>query len=398
MATPPATGLSYDLPSAGRAALIAPRRLSSGLNSTLGHNRVSATWELWRKAAVSMFRCVCLSLFFALLSGFVHADVLLSAPPESETFPTSPPTMDVTDVPAVASTTQDFASTVIDSTTDLGPISTTSSSDLETSTATSTTNGTTEAPTTQPTNATTEGPTTEPINVTTAAPTTEHTNSTTVIPSNSTTAMPTTPVPTTPPLPNPSVGDYVVRADPKSPVCLKAKMGLQFRFKPGTSFHTVNLDPNVTIVSGLCGSNGAEATLTLNAEPMTVQFIFANHTNKFYLSSLNFTLNNGNGSIFTAANVNLSLWEASLGSSYMCRKEQTFNITDSLSLNTFELQVQPFGVTENKFSTAEECFLDADLSFLVPIAVGVALGFLIILVLISYLIGRRKSRTGYQSV
>lgn len=48
--------------------------------------------------------------------------------------------------------------------------------------------------------------------------------------------------------------------------------------------------------------------------------------------------------------------------------------------------------------SAEECFLDTDLSFLVPIAVGVALSFLIILVLISYLIGRRKSRTGYQSV
>ncbi|CAL8308144.1 unnamed protein product [Arctogadus glacialis] len=44
---------------------------------------------------------------------------------------------------------------------------------------------------------------------------------------------------------------------------------------------------------------------------------------------------------------------------------------------------------------SEECFLDSDLSFLVPIAVGVALSFLIILVLISYLIGRRKSRTGY---
>ncbi len=50
------------------------------------------------------------------------------------------------------------------------------------------------------------------------------------------------------------------------------------------------------------------------------------------------------------------------------------------------------------FLPAVECFLDSDLSFLVPIAVGVALSFLIILVLISYLIGRRKSRTGYQSV
>ncbi|CAL8356118.1 unnamed protein product [Merluccius merluccius] len=82
----------------------------------------------------------------------------------------------------------------------------------------------------------------------------------------------------------------------------------------------------------------------------------------------------------------------------MCNKEQVYNITNLLTFYTFDLQVQPCGISGGKFSTAEECFLDSDLSFLVPIAVGVALSFLIILVLISYLIGRRKSRTGYQSV
>lgn len=50
------------------------------------------------------------------------------------------------------------------------------------------------------------------------------------------------------------------------------------------------------------------------------------------------------------------------------------------------------------FLTAEECAADSDLNFLIPVAVGVALGFLIIAVFISYMIGRRKSRTGYQSV
>lgn len=58
----------------------------------------------------------------------------------------------------------------------------------------------------------------------------------------------------------------------------------------------------------------------------------------------------------------------------------------------------PFSLPFSLSFSAEECFLDSDLSFLVPIAVGVALSFLIVLVLISYLIGRRKSRTGYQSV
>lgn len=52
----------------------------------------------------------------------------------------------------------------------------------------------------------------------------------------------------------------------------------------------------------------------------------------------------------------------------------------------------------SSFLTAEECAADSDLSFLIPVAVGVALGFLIIAVFVSYMIGRRKSRTGYQSV
>lgn len=46
---------------------------------------------------------------------------------------------------------------------------------------------------------------------------------------------------------------------------------------------------------------------------------------------------------------------------------------------------------------AEECLADGE-SFLVPIAVGVALLVLILIVLLAYFIGRRRSMaTGYQS-
>lgn len=54
---------------------------------------------------------------------------------------------------------------------------------------------------------------------------------------------------------------------------------------------------------------------------------------------------------FSVENSSLNLWEASIGSSYMCNKEQTFNITDALSIHTFSLHVQPFGVNKGVFST-----------------------------------------------
>ncbi|KAK1804297.1 hypothetical protein P4O66_020027 [Electrophorus voltai] len=407
-----------------------------------------------------MFRCVHPQLVFILLSGVVCADVLLSETPEvfptSTTEETNTPTLPVaqsstdgitdtatTNEPATLSSTKvtskpapytnHATAEVILTTGPAAPsnatsVAPTTSPSNATSVAptTSPSNATSVAPTTSPSNATSVAPTTSPSNATSVAPTTSPSNATSVAPttspSNATSVAPTTSpsnatsvAPTTSPsnatsvapttaspLPNPTVGNYFVRPDPNSSVCLMAKMGLQFSFvlSVGASVQTVNLDPspNVTTFSGMCGSYGSDAVLTLASDTITVQFKFTNQTNRFHLRALSFTVATGNGSMFVAGNNNLSLWEASLGSSYMCRKEQSYNITDSLTLNTFELQVQPFDVTNDEFSTAEECFLDADLSFLVPIAVGVALGFLIILVLISYLIGRRKSRTGYQSV
>uniref|UniRef100_A0A8B9H3W2 Lysosomal-associated membrane protein 2 n=1 Tax=Astyanax mexicanus TaxID=7994 RepID=A0A8B9H3W2_ASTMX len=349
-----------------------------------------------------MFRCVCLPVFVALLSGLAHAQLLLSTP---ESLPTGAPAVDETDAPSVAPTTPDFANTVTDSTTtDFWASSATSTSpSSETSVPAEPDN--TNPPTTEPT----QGPTPSPTNATTVIPTNattvnptnattvNPTNATTVNPTNATTVNPTnastTAVPTTPPpIPNPSVGDYNVGPDPKS-VCLKAKMGLQFRYKLGESFQTINLDPNVTHYSGLCGNNGSDSTLSLKSELITVQFLFVNQSNKFHLGAMNFTLSNGNETTFDRRNSNMSLWEASLGSSYMCRKEQTFNISDDLVMNTFELQVQPFGVTENKFSTAEDCQADGPDSFVVPIAVGIALIVLILIVLLAYFIGRKRSQS-----
>ncbi|KAM8909009.1 lysosome-associated membrane glycoprotein 2 isoform 2-T2 [Spinachia spinachia] len=224
---------------------------------------------------------------------------------------------------------------------------------------------------------------------TTAAPTTRPTTAAPV--TNSSTAPPPTPTPT-PTLPTPATGRYSVKSDENSTACLIAEFGLRIAVKDVE----MNFEPNGTTSSGSCGVNSSQLVLTSNA--VTITLTFLNDTKKFHLHALNVTGKTGSGVAFSEANGNLSLWEAAVGSSYMCNKEQNYTITGLLTLYTFDLRVQPFGVKKGVFSTAEECFLDSDLSFLVPIAVGVALSFLIILVLISYLIGRRKSRTGYQSV
>ncbi|XP_063350582.1 lysosome-associated membrane glycoprotein 2 isoform X2 [Pelmatolapia mariae] len=243
---------------------------------------------------------------------------------------------------------------------------------------------TTTVPTTAP-NTTTIAPNTTTLapNTTTIAP-----NTTTLAPNTTTTTVPTTtPVPT---LPVPSTGNYSIRADENGTVCLLANFGLRI----GIKGEEMNLDPNTANVSGSCAVNSSE--LILASKEMTIKFTFTNDTKKFRLHALNISVSTGSGH-FSAENSSLNLWEASIGSSYMCNKEQTFNLTDTLTIYTFSLHVQPFGVNKGVFSTAEECLADGE-SFLVPIAVGVALLVLILIVLLAYFIGRRRSMaTGYQS-
>ncbi|KAM4660141.1 lysosome-associated membrane glycoprotein 2 isoform 2-T2 [Amazona ochrocephala] len=222
---------------------------------------------------------------------------------------------------------------------------------------------------------------------------------------NVTTASTTTasPAPTTAPKPveNPETGNYSLKSGNKT--CLLANVGLQLNVSQDKPL-LININPKTTRADGACGNT--TATLKLNDGNSTLigfTFVVKNVSKtaqKFYLKEVNVTLlNRLNGSVISNAdNSNFSKWDAFLGTSYMCQKEQTLEISDNIQIHTFNLWIQPFLVVENKFSTAEECLADSDLNFLIPIAVGMALGFLIILVFISYLIGRRKSRTGYQSV
>ncbi|XP_024139359.1 lysosome-associated membrane glycoprotein 2 isoform X2 [Oryzias melastigma] len=279
-------------------------------------------------------------------------------------------------------------------TTTTATTTTTTTTATTTTTLATTTNATTTTTTTAPpaTNTTTTAP--PATNTTTTAPPVTNTTTTAPPVTNTTTTAPPTTTSPTPTLPPPSTGKYNLTT-PNNTVCLLASFALRISYTQDGKKGELNLDPSVTKASGLCGESSSE--LELVSDQMTLTMAFTNDTKKFRLNSLNVTLKTSSG-VFADGNANLSLWEAAIGSSYMCNREQNFNITSLLSLHTSNLQVQPFGVKKDSFSTAEECFLDSDLSFLVPIAVGVALSFLIILVLISYLIGRRKSRTGYQSV
>lgn len=60
---------------------------------------------------------------------------------------------------------------------------------------------------------------------------------------------------------------------------------------------------------------------------------------------------------FSASNTSLDYLRSTLGRSYMCNTEQTLVVVPTFSLNTFRLQVQPFEVTTNQFSTGTSLLL-----------------------------------------
>ncbi|XP_078403552.1 lysosome-associated membrane glycoprotein 2 isoform X2 [Cetorhinus maximus] len=220
--------------------------------------------------------------------------------------------------------------------------------------------------------------------------------STTVAPITTQATSTVTPIPTKPPPELPAVGNYTVKNGSDS--CLLANMGLQLNITyTDNKTQVINMNSNST-ASGHCGDK--DATLLLEDKDTTIQFSFIVEQSKFFLKEVKANISlviNGSTTALNSNNSNLRYWQAFVGSSYMCHKEQSLVVTDQLVINAFNVWVQPFEVKNGTFSRAEECSLDDD-SILIPVIVGAALAGLIVIVVIAYVIGRRKSYAGYQTL
>ncbi|TRY59316.1 hypothetical protein DNTS_033552 [Danionella cerebrum] len=200
----------------------------------------------------------------------------------------------------------------------------------------------------------------------------------------------------------PERGSYNV-TNANDSVCLLAQMGLQLNISYFSNSsgkvvqELLNLDPNQVKSSGSCDPD--QATLSLAEDHFNLTFTFSlnSTSNKYHLSGLElFAALPDMSKSFEAVNTTLKFMLGTLGHSYMCQKEKALSVTQEFTLNTFQLQVQPFGVNGD-FGAAEECELDED-DMLIPIIVGAALAVLVLIVIMAYLVGRNRSRAGYQTI
>ncbi|XP_072126892.1 lysosome-associated membrane glycoprotein 2 [Mobula birostris] len=203
--------------------------------------------------------------------------------------------------------------------------------------------------------------------------------------------------PTTLPPSLPTVGNYTLKNG--SNFCLLANMALQLNltYTDDNQTRVINVDSNST-ASGHCGDQ--DAALVLEDINTTILFHFVVEQSKFFLKEVKANISlvvNGSTISLHRSNSSLRYWQASVGSSYMCQREQRLRVTDQLVINAFKVWIQPFDLKSGVFSRAEECSLDDD-SILIPIIVGACLAVLIVIVIIAYVVGRRKSYAGYQTL
>jgi len=105
---------------------------------------------------------------------------------------------------------------------------------------------------------------------------------------------------------------------------------------------------------------------------------------------------------------NESLFTADCVNSYRCNtktKIDNFKTDGNVTVKSIDLEnlrIQPFVdnmIVFNDYAAEKVCTMDIFRSSnLIPIIVGVCLAVLVIVVLVAYLIGRRRNRNGYQSV
>lgn len=123
----------------------------------------------------------------------------------------------------------------------------------------------------------------------------------------------------------------------------------------------------------------------------------------FYVHDEHFPNSTTPGEKSQAQSKNIDKKEASATGYYTCNANSTvFFDKPEVKLYTTDFKYRAFNENGDiNFNTGnqEQCPEDDETSSVVPIAVGAALAALVLIVLVAYLIGRKRSRkTGYENV
>jgi len=276
-----------------------------------------------------------------------------------------------------------------------------------------------------PNNSTTNSTTIEPVspNITTSSPTT--TKPTTVSPTTA-----STPTPTVPPTQSPVIWTGNVTKDTNN-TCINVKFMAQITIKYNTS-NTTEMTTAFNIPAN--ASVNEDKSYCSDEKKHATEVIFISFVDEEYTSAdLMLTFNKSNGNVFVeeieltfnltkalfpgyfdptqydkmmkVTKNDLKLFSVGNSHSYLCNDAQTASLEDKnkgleTEIRFTNSQVEAYIDINRKgeFDSEINC-KTTEINDVVPIAVGAALAGLVVIVLIAYFIGRRRSRRlAYQSV
>jgi len=205
-----------------------------------------------------------------------------------------------------------------------------------------------------------------------------------------------------------NVGEWFVTQ--QNVTCLIVQMDIKVNF---TYIATDNLikaasyqiPVNETSVDQAGSHCGEEDILKVSWRTNSFEMKFRSNNSNYDLSSFTINLNSSDISLNDSmANQTVSVayyddsYEIPSNFSYHCNREQTLNATDGFLIIS-KVQFEAFRGNNGKtFSAAKDC--DSNITpDIVPIAVGISLIALIVVVLIAYIVGRRRQQArGYLNI
>ncbi|XP_027568693.2 lysosome-associated membrane glycoprotein 3 isoform X1 [Pipra filicauda] len=213
----------------------------------------------------------------------------------------------------------------------------------------------------------------------------------TAIPSTVVTVRPT-PAPRPSPIPT---GTYTISSGNRT--CIKAVMGLQLMGQntQKEQMESVIVNPNATQTSGSCGMVQSQLNLTFSGG--FVNFTFVKQAPSYFVSNIESRVQLSSEGMFYYAALNEKLFTTKLGNSFKCASRQTFTLEKNFQILFVHMQLQAFDIVGNQFGKEEECFPDRS-SKAAPIAVGLSILGLFVIVFVTFLISRRKPHRGYERI
>lgn len=260
----------------------------------------------------------------------------------------------------------------------------------DTTTAASTTSAKTTTSTGAPTTTTTEkttttSTTTEKPDTTTASSTT---TSSTPAPTTTTTSAPTP----APKPKDPTLGNYTIKDAKTDAICLVAEMKVIVT-QNATRVPMVN--GSVNAADSSCGMD--RITLWVNFDDGNqMQLVIVNDTKSYFVSEISV-----HADAIIADRANLTQFSTPMEKYYKCTAQSEVDLAENSAKVIFEnMKFEAFRTSKSASFVGSqlECVSDYH-SDVVIIAIGCALALLVVIILVAYLIARRRNRQrGYQSV